>query len=488
MAVNTPSGLSQRQVIKNSVLQGETWGSILASVQVDTIGKECDMSGYGYMYKDSLQVSMLGLVDDIIGVTEAGYKAQQLNALINVKTADKCLQFGVKKCKSMLIGKEVETILHSALTVDKWAVSYIDIPEVGEDQLKETFEGQVQIEQTDQQKYLGFVLSRTGDNMVNINHIKKKSKGIRRRIFNRLNSLTLNHYYFECALVMMNAMLRSSILYACETYYDLKEQEIRNLERIEEEFLRELLKTTKGCPITQIYLEVGLIPARFEIIRIRLLFLKNILNQSEESMIVKFFKLQIESPVKGDWAATCLENLNYLQIEESLEEIKEMSDHKYKRILKERIKKAAYEYLTGKQRSKGGDIYYSDIQMAEYLLPVCRLTNEVKRDIFAMRNGMTNIPANFSSQKIKFKCIGCQSDENMKHIYICKELNSEKPESEYENVYTNDVMKIHTVYKRFDDNMKKRENLIKELENEEKLVSHVIQTRDPLYRILYSNG
>ena len=76
----------------------------------------------------------------------------------------------------------------------------------------------------------------------------------------------------------------------------------------------------------------------------------------------------------------------------------------------------------------------------------------------------------------------------MKHIYICKELNSEKPESEYENVYTNDVRKIHTVYKRFDDNMKKRENLIKELENEEKLVSHVIQTRDPLYRIVYSNG
>ena len=102
MAVNTPSGFSQHQVIKNSVLQGGTWGSILASVQVNTIGKECDMSGYGY-----------------IGVTEAGYKSQQLNALINVKTADKCLQLGVKKWKSMLIGKEVETIIQSPLTVDK---------------------------------------------------------------------------------------------------------------------------------------------------------------------------------------------------------------------------------------------------------------------------------------------------------------------------------------------------------------------------------
>ena len=41
MAVNTPSGLPERQILKNIVLQGDTWGSVLASVQVDSIGKEC---------------------------------------------------------------------------------------------------------------------------------------------------------------------------------------------------------------------------------------------------------------------------------------------------------------------------------------------------------------------------------------------------------------------------------------------------------------
>ena len=76
----------------------------------------------------------------------------------------------------------------------------------------------------------------------------------------------------------------------------------------------------------------------------------------------------------------------------------------------------------------------------------------------------------------------------MKHIYTCNELNSEKPESDYENVYTKDINKVHTVYKRFDENMKRRENLMKEHENEEKMVSHVIQSSDPLYSIVYSNG
>ena len=112
--------------------------------------------------------------------------------------------------------------------------------------------------------------------MVNINHIKKKAKGTIRRIFNRLNSLNLQKYYFECAIVFMNTMLRCSILFACETYYNLKESELRQLERIEERFLRELLKTSTGCPITQLYLEVGQYPARYEIFKIRILYLKYI--------------------------------------------------------------------------------------------------------------------------------------------------------------------------------------------------------------------
>ena len=60
MAVKNLSGLTERQVLKDVVLQGDTWEAILASVQVDFIGKEFQSAGYGYKYKDSLQVSLLG--------------------------------------------------------------------------------------------------------------------------------------------------------------------------------------------------------------------------------------------------------------------------------------------------------------------------------------------------------------------------------------------------------------------------------------------
>jgi hypothetical protein len=76
MAVKTPAGLTDRQTIRNIVLQGDTFGSILASVQVDNIGKESMKAGHHYMYKDMLPIGFLGLVDDIVGISEAGFKAK----------------------------------------------------------------------------------------------------------------------------------------------------------------------------------------------------------------------------------------------------------------------------------------------------------------------------------------------------------------------------------------------------------------------------
>ena len=111
--------------------------------------------------------------------------------------------------------------------------------------------------------------------MPHIKEMKKKSTWIIRKIFAKLESLHLKKYYFQAAIIFLNVILRSSILYACETFYNLKETEIRQLERIEEGFLRKMFKTSKGCPITQLYLESGLIPARFAIKKCRLLFIKS---------------------------------------------------------------------------------------------------------------------------------------------------------------------------------------------------------------------
>ena len=142
----------------------------------------------------------------------------------------------------MLIGKSDQNIVNSELVVDSWKIDY----EKSNGDLIKTYNGKVPIEKVTEQKYLGFVLSSTGHNMANIRSIQKKSIGIVRKIIKKLNGLKLQTYYFECAAILMNSMLRPSILYACEMYYNLKEFEIRNIEKIEEGFLRKVFNISKG--------------------------------------------------------------------------------------------------------------------------------------------------------------------------------------------------------------------------------------------------
>ena len=156
MAVKTSGGLTDRQVIKNSVLQGDTWGSILASVQVDAIAKDVVEEDLGYLYKETLQISILGLVDDLIGVSDAGFKAQQMNVILNVKSSEKSLQFGVNKCKTMLVGKkhQLENVISNKLFVDAWKEEYVENSESGEMDLVEKYIGEVALEEVSEQKYL----------------------------------------------------------------------------------------------------------------------------------------------------------------------------------------------------------------------------------------------------------------------------------------------------------------------------------------------
>ena len=112
----------------------------------------------------------------------------------------------------------------------------------------------------------------------------------------------------------MNVILRGSILYAGECYYNLTENNLRRIEKIEEKYMRKIFKTGKSCSIAQMYLEYGQWPARFELQKMRLLFLKQILQQAEESQIYQFFKLQQNNPIKGDWVSTVLNDLSQLEI------------------------------------------------------------------------------------------------------------------------------------------------------------------------------
>ena len=114
-------------------------------------------------------------------------------------------------------------------------------------------------------------------------------------------------------------------------------------------------------------------------------------------------KLQLEKPTRGDWASSCLKDLENINLKLTLEQIKSMKKEKYKSIVKEKVSEAALKYLINKQGKKGREIKYPSLEMSEYLLPYNKQSIEEKREMFAVKTSMVNITANFSSNS-EIKC------------------------------------------------------------------------------------
>ena len=104
MSVKTQYGLTDRKEINEVICQGDPWGPIQCSVQIDGIGRESlEEELEPYKYKDEVEIPALGM-DDILTISESGYKTARLNSYINAKIAMKKLQLGPKKCSVLHTG------------------------------------------------------------------------------------------------------------------------------------------------------------------------------------------------------------------------------------------------------------------------------------------------------------------------------------------------------------------------------------------------
>ena len=81
-------------------------------------------------------------------------------------------------------------------------------------------------------------------------------------------------------------------------------------------------------------------------------------------------------------------------------------------MLKSRLRANALKYLTEKQKSKGKEISYSDLKMADYFLPY-------NSEVYRIRNRMINIPSNFPKSNNKPPCV-CGGEESMEIYSIVK--------------------------------------------------------------------
>ena len=136
VAVKTAVGMTDRVNVPQIVQQGGTWGPVLCSNTVDTLGKKCsDRGELHYLYKDTVRVLPLAMVEDINGISKCGLDSVALNTFINTQIELKKLKFhvpdekGRSKCHKLHIGPRKSTCpelkVHNTVMVDVTEDTYL---------------------------------------------------------------------------------------------------------------------------------------------------------------------------------------------------------------------------------------------------------------------------------------------------------------------------------------------------------------------------
>ena len=87
-------GITDRFVLTDTVLQGDVFGNIEASNQIDKFGKQClEEEVHIYMYRNEVPIIPLTMCDDLLVISECGYKTELAVSYINEQSCFNYLQF-----------------------------------------------------------------------------------------------------------------------------------------------------------------------------------------------------------------------------------------------------------------------------------------------------------------------------------------------------------------------------------------------------------
>ena len=106
-------------------------------------------------------------------------------------------------------------------------------------------------------------------------------------------------YFFQVAMLLRNSLILSTLLTNTEAWPNLTSENIRELEKKDEDYLRYILKSPRNSSKASLYLTLGVQPISYIIRQRRLSFLHYILNEEDSSAIKMVLIAQIDKPSKN---------------------------------------------------------------------------------------------------------------------------------------------------------------------------------------------
>ena len=272
-----------------------------------------------------------------------------------------------------------------------------------------------------------------------------------------LKEISFGMYYFEIGMSLRTTMLVNGILFNTEALHNIQQRHIDQLEECDKMFMRRLFDAEQGTPIESFYLESSAWPLRFIIMGRKFMYYWTLLRKSESELVKQVFDAQRKFPSKknNDWVSEVQGDLKSCDINYTAEQIKSMSQFKFKRIVKEAIQLKVMAYLFALQNKNfKSEKLILESEMQSYLKS-SEISTMNKQILFKLRTKMLNIKANFSSvNKNNLQCSLCKdmsTTENEEHLLVCSvlanhpKLKDDIGQVKFEDVFSDEQKQFRAV-------------------------------------------
>ena len=211
------------------------------------------------------------------------------------------------------------------------------------------------------------------------------------------------------AVILRNSMLINSLLFNAEAWYNVTDNDLKELEKADEILLRKILECPVTTPKEMLYLELACLPVKFIIMGRSTMFLQYLLKQESDSLLRTFFKAQLDNPTKKDWCQSAKDTLEELGLKITLSQMKLIKEEDLKEIVKKACETKALEYLNKKKESHSKVLHLAHNSWGQqpYLKPN-QMTAKDAKFIFLLRTRMLDVKLNFRNKYNEIKCPNCE--------------------------------------------------------------------------------
>ena len=388
--VKTPYGLTPTANVADTVQQGRVLAPDLCSAST---GEYCGLNK-GVAIGNYI-VSSLAFVDDLLDLSQDSDDAETAHLNSLSFSCRKKIKHNSTKCKGLVVNKKKN------------------------ERLPIMFIGDERIKHVSYSKYLGDIIQENGKNSELIKDRISRGTAVMLRIEAILTEIQFGRHTIEVSLLLYHSLFLSSILFNSQAWRNLTENDFHHLQSLQLRLLRKLVNAPSSISSSFLFLELGVLPIRYEIHRRQIAFLHHIINLDSDDPVHILYQQMKRLPGEHNWLNDVLLSAAKYSIEIDEEKLKSMSKDTFKKLVKTAIQKYAFEQLKGQcsSQSKTKLLNYDEFKCQPYLL---LLYPTQAKTILKCRAKCLRIK---SHRPYLFKdkiCRWCNLvEENLSHIVSC---------------------------------------------------------------------